>query len=420
MRRHGRIRRDLDPQHADPRRDRASAATIRFMLGAAARPAPATWPTPMRASTGGLGVCVTSTGTGRGQRAGAHGRGADRRHAAAAHHRPDRDARTSTADLSYIHEAPDQLDDAQGRSRRRPSACAASRRAARHREAACSVALTRADAARSASRSRSTSRRALVAMPADLVAAADRGRRAVDRPRLDAAGRERWRKAKRPLLWLGGGARHAPRGGRSGCRRSASAWSPAPRAAAWCPRTIRRRSAPSTCSKPVESLLPDLRRDARGRLAPARQRDAQVQARSCRARSTASTPMPLAEGRCYRQRGLRLRRRRAGPRRPGRRASKAAMYRPTRSSLVDLRRRARAGRRRRCATASAPTRELVRPAAVGGRPQLQLGARRDGLQQHLGQPRAAHLRTQRRRARHSAAASARACRWRSARPSARR
>jgi acetolactate synthase-1/2/3 large subunit len=47
-----------------------------------------------------------------------------------------------------------------------------------------------------------------------------------------------------------------------------------------------------------------------------------------------------------------------------------------------------------------PYAELVKAAAVGGRAQLQLGARRDRVEQHLGQPRAAHLRAQRRRARH--------------------
>jgi hypothetical protein len=47
-----------------------------------------------------------------------------------------------------------------------------------------------------------------------------------------------------------------------------------------------------------------------------------------------------------------------------------------------------------------PYADLVKATAIGRRPQLQLGARRHRVEQHLGQPRAAHLRAQRRRARH--------------------
>ena len=70
VRRQGRVRRDLDPQHADPRRLRRArqrSASCRR----AAKPAAPTWPTPMRAYSGGLGVGLTSTGTAAGNAAGA-------------------------------------------------------------------------------------------------------------------------------------------------------------------------------------------------------------------------------------------------------------------------------------------------------------------------------------------------------------
>ena len=228
-------------------------------------------------STASLGVCITSTGTGGRQRRGQPGRGATPP-APRCCTSPARSRRQYLDhDLSYIHEAPDQLTMLE----------AVSKAAFRVRSAdTVPVHAQGRGAGRDDRAHRPGQRRNPDRHPAK------RDRHA-GRPLAAAGGRARTRakprsmrwptrlaKARRPLLWLGGGARHAgaavQRLQGPGLRRRHHRR----RAAASCPKTTPPRWAPTTSKSPVESLLPDLRRHARRRLAPAQQRNAQVRAQA--------------------------------------------------------------------------------------------------------------------------------------------
>lgn len=135
-------------------------------------------------------------------------------------------------------------------------------------------------------------------------------------------------------------------------------------------------------------VLQDLRRARRGRLAPARQRNAEVQARAAAAavprRCRCARRQPRLSQRAVRARRFEARAGRTGrsPRRP-----------PVGRSAV--RGRSRGGPRGsggRRVEGPRAVQEARRHAAGRGGPRLQLGARRDDLEQHVGQPPAEDLR----------------------------
>ena len=194
-------------------------------------------------------------------------------------------------------------------------------------------------------------------------------------------------------------------------RSSASAWSPPPGPRHRARRTCRLLGA-FNIQKPVEAIYQTLRRDAGGRLAPARQRNL---------KNKLKLPRPLLAHRRRRRRRraqLSIELSSAAMRRWRSKACSTASKPPsTRPTRISWPTSAAAHERgsRLCATASAlMPRSCDQIQRVAGR-NFNVGARRHRFQQHLGQPLRALVRSRSPACMRWAAASARACRWRSAR-----
>lgn len=195
-------------------------------------------------STSSLGVCITSTGPASGNIAGslveAYTAGTPLLHITGQIETQYLDKK-----LSYIHEAPDQLTMLKSVSK------------AAFRVLSAETCLSTLKAAVQTAMTAPTGpvsveipidiQQALIAMPADLsplpVAVLAPGEAALD------ALAEQLAKARRPLLWLGGGARHA---GAAVQRLKALGFGivSTARAAASCPRTTRPHWAPTTSRSP--------------------------------------------------------------------------------------------------------------------------------------------------------------------------
>ena len=277
-----------------------------------AKPARSTWRMPMRAYRA-ASAWHHQHRDGCRQRRRRDGRGADGGHAGAASHRADRGSVPRSRSRLHSRGARSSSRCCEPFPRRR-SACAAPETALGTLREAVRVALTATTRPGERRDSRSTSRPRTSMRPISLEPAAiepvhprereldELAQRLVERKAAAAVARRR-----RPACGRGG----APAGGarlRRGDQR------PGPRHHAGRPPAVARRVQPAGAGR---ELLRDVRRNARGRLASARQRDAEVQAQAAaaalsrRCRSAAAGPL-------LHRRLLRRRRQRAGARRPRR------------------------------------------------------------------------------------------------------